>query len=52
MKLVFSHRHYGKEIISNHLSLSSEDPKVETLWLKLYKVRVPYSEESRSKESI
>ncbi|KAG8982862.1 hypothetical protein FRB90_006492, partial [Tulasnella sp. 427] len=31
------YKHYGKEIISNHLNLSSEDPKVETLWLKLYK---------------
>ncbi|KAG8928548.1 hypothetical protein FRC01_005766 [Tulasnella sp. 417] len=31
------YKHYGREIISNHLGLSPEDPKVETLWLKLYK---------------
>ncbi|KAG8977171.1 hypothetical protein FRC05_002170 [Tulasnella sp. 425] len=38
------YKHYGKEIISGHLNLSPEDPKVETLWLKLYKVLIEYIE--------
>ena len=33
-------RHFGQEIIANKLGASIEDPKVMTLWLKLYKVRV------------
>ena len=31
-------RHFGREIISGHLHIPSNDPKVDTLWLKLYKV--------------
>lgn len=30
-------RHFGKEIIANTLQISPQDPKIETLWLKLYK---------------
>lgn len=32
------HRHFGREIISNQLQLGPDDPKVESLWLKLYRV--------------
>ena len=32
------HRHFGREVISNQLQLSPDDPKVESLWLKLYRV--------------
>lgn len=32
-------RHFGKEIIANRAGLSVDDPKVGTLWLKLYKVQ-------------
>lgn len=35
--LVFSRRHFGLEIIANTLGTVSDDPKVNTLWLKLYK---------------
>jgi uncharacterized UPF0160 family protein len=31
------YKHFGKEIIANRLNLTSEDPKVELLWLKLYR---------------
>ncbi|KZV71328.1 metal-dependent protein hydrolase [Peniophora sp. CONT] len=31
------YKHFGREIIANHLQLALDDPKVETLWLKLYK---------------
>jgi hypothetical protein len=31
-------RHFGKEIIGKAMKLPPEDPKVEMLWLKLYKV--------------
>lgn len=31
------YKHFGREIISAHLHLSQNDPKVDTLWLKLYK---------------
>lgn len=31
-------RHFGREVISNQLQLSPDDPKVESLWLKLYRV--------------
>ncbi|KAJ7597063.1 metal-dependent protein hydrolase [Mycena floridula] len=30
-------RHFGKEIIANRLQLEADNPKVHTLWLKLYK---------------
>ena len=30
-------RHFGKEIIANRLQLPQTDPKIETLWLKLYR---------------
>ena len=30
-------RHFGKEIIANRLQVRQDDPKVDTLWLKLYK---------------
>ena len=32
------YKHYGKPIIAGHLGLNSDDEKVNTLWLKLYKV--------------
>jgi len=31
------YKHFGREIISGHLHLPPNDPKVDTLWLKLYK---------------
>lgn len=31
------YKHFGREIISNQLQLTPDDPKVESLWLKLYK---------------
>jgi len=31
------YKHFGKEIISNEKKLQSNDTKVETLWIKLYK---------------
>ncbi|KAJ3576674.1 hypothetical protein NP233_g285 [Leucocoprinus birnbaumii] len=31
------YKHFGKEIIANRLQLSIDDPKVELLWLKLYR---------------
>ncbi|KAI0043199.1 metal-dependent protein hydrolase [Auriscalpium vulgare] len=31
------YKHFGKEIIANKFHLALEEPKVETLWLKLYK---------------
>ncbi|KAH9944402.1 GAMM1 protein [Epithele typhae] len=31
------YKHFGKEIISNWLQLPLDDPKIETLWLKLYR---------------
>ncbi|KAI0033143.1 GAMM1 protein [Vararia minispora EC-137] len=31
------YKHFGREIIANHTQQSLDDPKVETLWLKLYK---------------
>jgi hypothetical protein len=34
-------RHFGREVISNQLQLATNDSKVESLWLKLYKV--PFS---------
>ncbi len=30
-------RHFGKEIIANRLQTRQDDPKIETLWLKLYR---------------
>lgn len=32
------YKHFGKEIIANRIG-GPEDEKVETLWLKMYKVR-------------
>ncbi|KAI0322707.1 metal-dependent protein hydrolase [Amylostereum chailletii] len=31
------YKHFGREIIANRFQLSLDDPKVDTLWLKLYK---------------
>jgi uncharacterized UPF0160 family protein len=31
-------RHFGKEVIANTTQLPISDPKIETLWLKVYKV--------------
>ncbi|KAI0793480.1 GAMM1 protein [Abortiporus biennis] len=31
------YKHFGQEIVANSLKLSVDDPKVNTLWLKLYK---------------
>ncbi|EIM92455.1 metal-dependent protein hydrolase [Stereum hirsutum FP-91666 SS1] len=31
------YKHFGREIIANRLQVALDDPKVETLWLKLYK---------------
>ncbi|KAI0735190.1 GAMM1 protein [Earliella scabrosa] len=31
------YKHFGKEIIANRLQVRQDDPKVDTLWLKLYK---------------
>ncbi|KAG8881807.1 hypothetical protein FRB98_004119 [Tulasnella sp. 332] len=36
-ELMTKPRHYGKEIISGRLGLAPEDPKVQILWLKMYK---------------
>lgn len=35
---LISIRHFGKEVISGRTQLAVEDPKVETLWLKMYRV--------------
>jgi hypothetical protein len=35
------YRHFGKKIIAKRTGMSEEDPKVEILWLRLYKVRSP-----------
>ncbi|KAG6842634.1 hypothetical protein C0991_000161 [Blastosporella zonata] len=34
------YRHFGQEVIANTTQLLLEDPKIQTLWLKLYKVRL------------
>jgi len=34
-----SFRHFGQEIIANKIQLPIDDPKVNVLWLKLYRVR-------------
>lgn len=34
----FPFRHFGREIIANLLKTSSEDIRIDTLWLKMYKV--------------
>lgn len=31
-------RHFGKEIVAGRVHAPESDPKVDTLWLKLYKV--------------
>lgn len=31
------YKHFGKEIIANRLHLAADEPRVELLWLKLYK---------------
>jgi len=31
------YKHFGREVISNQLQLTPDDPKVECLWLKLYR---------------
>ncbi|CDO71544.1 hypothetical protein BN946_scf184911.g14 [Trametes cinnabarina] len=31
------YKHFGREIIANRLQISQEDPKIDTLWLKMYK---------------
>jgi len=31
------YKHFGREVISNQLQLTPDDPKVESLWLKLYR---------------
>ncbi|RDX55883.1 GAMM1 protein [Lentinus brumalis] len=31
------YKHFGKEIIANRLQTRQDDPKIETLWLKLYR---------------
>jgi len=35
-------RHFGKEIIANRMKLSVTDPKVDVIWLKMYKVHRYY----------
>ena len=35
-------RHFGEEIIADRLGTTVKDPKVMTLWLKLYKVSISY----------
>ncbi len=35
--LIILCRHFGKQIIANRLQMGEDEPKVETLWLKLYK---------------
>ena len=37
--LHISNRHFGQDVIASHIKTSLGDPKVSTLWLKLYKVR-------------
>jgi len=34
----FLHRHFGKEVIANRTQLPIDDPKVDVLWLKMYRV--------------
>ncbi|KAJ3485568.1 hypothetical protein NLI96_g4883 [Meripilus lineatus] len=31
------YKHFGQEIVANRLDVPTEDPKVDTLWLKMYK---------------
>ncbi|EKM61023.1 uncharacterized protein PHACADRAFT_247325 [Phanerochaete carnosa HHB-10118-sp] len=31
------YKHFGKEIIANRLNMTLDDPRIEILWLKLYK---------------
>lgn len=38
VKRVLMHRHFGKKIIAKRTGMTEEDPKVEILWLRLYKV--------------
>ncbi len=33
-----AHRHFGKEVIQSVLNLEANDPKIDALWLKIYKV--------------
>ena len=37
-------RHFGKKIIAKRTEMTEEDPKVEILWLRLYKVCTPVHE--------
>jgi hypothetical protein len=36
-------RHFGKEIIASETGAESDDAKVQTLWLKMYKVSFPHT---------
>jgi hypothetical protein len=38
---VLTDRHFGKKIIAKRTGMDEEDPKVEILWLRLYKVCRP-----------
>ena len=40
-RIVLMTRHFGKKIIAKRTGMSEEDPKVEILWLRLYKVCFP-----------
>ena len=35
-------RHFGKRIIAKRTGMDEEDPRVEILWLRLYKVCPAY----------
>lgn len=39
MTLTVIPRHFGREIIASRLKTTPDDSRVDTLWLKLYKVR-------------
>ncbi len=32
------YKHFGKEVISNRTQVALDDPKIQTLWLKMYEV--------------
>jgi len=46
--IILINRHFGKKIIAKRTGMSEEDPKVEILWLRLYKVSPPITSEWRA----
>ena len=35
-------RHFGQEIVANIIQATAEDPRVELLWLKMYRVSLNF----------